>query len=491
MLALSACSLAPPYVQPALPVPVSWPVGDAYLRQSEAALPSVGYRQVFTDPRLQRVIDRALANNRDLRVAAANIDIARAQYRIQRAELFPQVDVGGRYGLSGGGGSSFGTSGTNGTTTGTGTGAGTSPGGNAATSGSGARNSFSANVGVTAFEIDLFGRVRSLTGAALDRYFATEAAARATRLTLVGDVADAWLQLGADRSLLLLARQTATVAAQSVRLTRARLEGGVSSRVDLAQAQQIFETANADVAQQTTAVAQDGNLLQLLVGAPVEGALLPATIDQAAPGVVALPAGVDSGVLLRRPDVVEAEYQLRAADGEIGAARAALFPRLSLTGLLGFGSSALTSLFSGGAFTFSVAPAASYPIFTAGAGRANVAGARAQREAALATYERTIQSAFRETADALARQGTIDAQLGANRRFAAAAGDALSLTNARYQGGIETFLSSLDAQRSLYTAQRTLVGTTLTAASNRVALYRALGGDATLEVTPTGPRPAP
>lgn len=502
---VSACSLTPHYARPALPVLPSWPVGDAYLRRSEAALPSVNYRQVFTDRRLQQVIAQALANNRDLRIAAANIEIARAQYRIQRADLFPQIDASARYSHNGTGGSgnaSTITSGTGNTGTGTGTGntgtgnTGTGTGNTGAigqtTTGTGSTSSgssFSASIGVTAFELDLFGRNRSLTGAALDRYFGTEAAARATRLTLVGDVADAWLQLATDRSLLLLAQQTAKSATVSVGLTRARLEGGISSRVDLAQAQQILETAQADLALETTAVAQDGNALQLLVGAPVEGALLPATIEDAAPGIVALPAGVDSGVLLRRPDVVEAEYQLRAANGEIGAARAALFPRVTLTGLLGLASTALSSLFTGGAFYYSVAPAVSYPIFTAGAGRANLAAARAQRDAALATYERAIQQAFRETADALARQGTIDAQLAATRRFGAAAADTLDLVNARYQGGIDTFLSSLDAQRSLYTAQRTLVTTTQTAISNRVSLYRALGGDATLDVTTAGPRP--
>ena len=275
-----------------------------------------------------------------------------------------------------------------------------------------------------------------------------------------------------------------------MRLTRARLEGGVSSRIDLAQAEQVLATAQADLAQQTTLVAQDGNALQLLVGQPVEGALLPLTLDDAAAGIQALPAGIDSTVLLRRPDVVEAEYQLRATNAEIGAARAALFPRLSLTGLLGFASTALRTLFTGGAFNYSVSPTASYSIFNAGAGRANVAYSQAQRDAALATYERSIQSAFRETADALARQGTIDAQLTANRRFATAAADTLRLTNARYQGGIDTFLSSLDAQRSYYQAQRTLAATQLVAATNRVALYQALGGDATLEVAPDDRRPS-
>lgn len=493
-LVLSACSLEPHYVRPALPVPPSWPTGDAYLRQSEAALPSVSYTQVFTDLRLQQVIGRALANNRDLRIAVANIAAARAQYRIQRADLFPQIDATARFSRSDSGTSGISSS-TGSTTTGTGTGTGT--GGTTGTGtttattvgGGGARSTFSAQIGVTAFEVDLFGRTRSLTGAALDRYFGTEAAARATRLTLVGDVATAWLQLGADRSLLKIAADTAAGAQVSVRLTRARLEGGISSRLDLAQAEQILATAQADLAEQTTAVAQDGNALQLLVGQPVEGALLPVTLEDATAGVQALPAGIDSTVLLRRPDVVEAEYQLRATNAEIGAARAALFPRLSLTGLLGFASTALRTLFTGGAFNYSVAPGVTAPIFDAGAGRAGVAYSQAQRDAALASYERAIQTAFRETADALARQGTIDAQLAANRRFATAAADTLTLTNARYQGGIETFLSSLDAQRSYYQAQRTLAATQLVAATNRVALYQALGGDATLEVAPDDRRP--
>ena len=494
LASVAGCSLEPHYVRPALPVPPSWPTGDAYLRQTEAALPSVSYAQVFTDPRLRDVIARGLANNRDLRIAVANIAAARAQYRIQRADLFPAVDASARFSRSDSGSSGVNnTTGTTTTGTGTGTGTGTTgtgtTTGTSITGGSGARSSFSAQIGVTAFEIDLFGRVRSLTGAALDRYFATEAAARATRLTLVGEIATAWLQLGADRSLLKIAADTAAGAQVSVRLTRARLEGGISSRIDVAQAEQILATAQADLAEQTTAVAQDGNALQLLVGQPVEGALLPATLDDATAGIQSLPAGIDSGVLLRRPDVVEAEYQLRATNAEIGAARAALFPRVSLTGLLGFASTALRTLFTGGAFNYSVAPGVSAPIFDAGAGRAGVAYSRAQRDAALASYERAIQSAFRETADALARQGTIEAQLAANRTFATAAGDTLRLTNARYQGGIDTFLSSLDAQRSFYQAQRTLAATQLVGAINRVTLYQALGGDATLEVAPDDRRP--
>ncbi len=511
--ALAGCSLAPKYARTELPVPPSLPVGDAYLRQSEAALPAITYRDVFKDPRLQQIIVQALANNRDLRVAAANIASTRAQYRIQRADLLPQVDASGRYSYSGGGNgtrntvTSGGTGGNTETGTGTGTGTGgtgTGTGGTGTGTGgvgtgtgstgsvvssSSSNSAFSVDLGTTAFELDLFGRIRSLTSAALDRYFATEAAARATRLTLVGDIADAWLTYASDQSLLKIAQDTVASSQRSVTLTNARLRGGVAPRTDLRQAQQILFTAQSDLAQQRTALAQDVNALQLLVGAPVDASLLPTSIEQALPTVATLPAGLDSSILLRRPDVVESEYQLRATNAEIGAARAELFPKISLTGILGFASTSLTSLFSGGAFNYSVAPSVSYPIFRAGAGIAGVAYSKAQRDAALATYEKTIQTAFQETADALARQGTIADQLKANQNFSAAAQDTYRLTDARYRGGIDTFLNSLDAQRSLYTAQRNLVATQLVGASNRVTLYRVLGGDSTLEATADGPRP--
>ncbi|SEK54916.1 outer membrane protein, multidrug efflux system [Sphingomonas palmae] len=510
--ALTACSLAPKYVRPELPVPPSWPVGDAYLRQSEAPLPSVTYRDIFRDARLQRIIDQALVNNRDLRVAVANIEATRAQYRIQRADLFPQLDATGSYsyrrtgssgvttgvpigtgGNAGGGGTGVGNGGTGvgngGTGVGNGgTGNGGVGGGTGGTSNfSNNRSTFSAQLGVTAFEIDLFGRVRSLTSAALNRYFGQEAAARATRLTLVSDIANAWVTYGSDASLLKIAQDTATSAQRSVQLTRARLAGGVSPRSDVRQAEQVLETAQADLAQQRSLLAQDVNALQLLVGAPVDGSLLPASIDDAAKNLGELPAGLDSGILLRRPDVVQAEYSLRAANAEIGAARAQLFPRVALTAVVGFASTALRTLFTGGAFNYSVAPNVSYPIFRAGAGRAGVDYSKAQRDAALATYEGTIQTAFREVSDALARRGTITDQLAANQRFLNAAADTLQLANARYQGGIDTYLTSLDAQRSLYTAQRTVVQTQLTRASNLVTLYQTLGGDSQLEATAQGP----
>lgn len=443
--------MQPAYVRPDSAVPASWPTGDAYLRQSEATLPAVTYRDIFRDPRLQALIEQALVNNRDLAVAAANISAAREQVRIQRAQQFPQVNAGAGVSVTG-----------------------------SRDDGKDISASYQTGLSVPSFEVDLFGRLRSLTDVQRNRYLATEAATRATRLALVSDIADAWLTYAADSSLLRIAEDTVTSAEKSVKLTRARLEGGIAPRTDLRQAEQVMENAKADAADQRTALAQDVNLLRLLVGSEVDPKLLPASIDQAAPTVAELPAGLDSQVLLRRPDVVEAEYQLRAANAQIGAARAALFPRISLTGLLGLASSALTSLFSRGAFVWSAGADASYNIFQAGAGRANVRLTEAQKAAAVATYQRTIQQAFREVADALARRGTIGEQLRARQAQREAAADTYLLTEARYRNGIDSFLGSLDAQRSYYSAQRTLVVSRLEAASNLVDLYRSLGGDSLL-----------
>lgn len=463
---LSGCSMAPKYVQPDLPVPPSWPVGDAYLAQSEAGLPVLSYREVFVDPRLAQVIEQALANNRNLRVAAANIAAARAQYRIQRAGQLPQI-------IAGAGGTRF-DNGTANQNRNQNVDIGNDP--SASRSNAGSR--YTADVSATAFEIDLFGRLQSLSDAALNRYFGTEAAARATRLTLIGDIADAWLTYAADRSLLQLAEDTAANARERVRLTRMRLDGGIAPRTDLRQAEQILATAQADIAQQTTAVAQDANALQLLVGAPVDQALLAQSIADAGEAVKTLPAGLDSTILLRRPDVMQAEYDLRAANAEIGAARAALFPRISLTGLAGLASNALSTLFTGAAFNYSAGANVRYALFAGGAAQAGVAQTQAQRDAAVAGYEGAIQAAFRDVADALARRGTITEQLRATRAFVEAAQDSYRLTDMRYRGGLDSFLASLDAQRSLYTAERNLLTTQLVEASNRVTLYRALGGEA-------------
>lgn len=445
-LLLAGCSLAPKMVLPPPPVPQSWPVGDAYLLQSEAALPVLSYAQVFTDARLQALIEQALANNRDLRTAFANVAAARAQVRVTRSAQLPAIGVTAGAGYSDRGGSA----------------------GNA---------DFSLQGGVTGFELDLFGRLANATEAERNRALATEAAARTVRLALIADLADAWANYGADRDLLAIARDTAANARENVRLTRARLDGGIAPRTDLRQAEQILATAEDMIAAQTSALAQDENLIRLLVGGDVDRAMLPASLAEATAAIVALPAGVSSEILLRRPDVIEAEYQLRAANADIGVARARLFPSISLTGLLGFASDALSGLFDGGAFAWSAGGDASASIFDFGGRRAGVAVSEAQRDAALASYEGAIQTAFREVADALAVQGTIAERLRAAAANSEAAADTAALTDARYKGGVDSFLASLDAQRSLYSARRSEIATRLLLAQTRIALFRALGGD--------------
>lgn len=475
-LLTSGCmSMEPKYVQPDPAVPASWPVGDPYLTQSEAALPAVTYKDIFRDPRLQTLIDQALINNRDLMVSVGNIEAARAQFQIQRAQQFPQVGASAGVTLTGDRG-------------GSGSGSGSGSGGSGKSSKS-IPAQYSAGLSVPSFELDLFGRLRSLTHAQFERYLATEAAARATRLTLVAEIANGWLDYAADSSLLAVSRDTAAAAAKSVQLTQARLNAGISARTDLVQAEQILDTAQADVANQRTLVAQDVNALQLLVGAPIDPKLLSSSIDEASPTIAELPPGLNSYVLLRRPDVVEAEYNLRAANANIGAARAALFPKITLTGLLGFASSALTSLFTGGAFGWSASANAAYTIFNAGAGRANVRLSQAQKEAAVATYQGTVQSAFRDVADALARRGTMGEQLSARQRQDAAAAEYLRLSEARYKAGVDNYLTTLDAQRSYYSARQLLVQTKLTAAQNLVNLYQALGGDPLLQTAPVQKSP--
>lgn len=453
LLATACTTMEPKYVRPDPSIPPSWPVGDPYLAQAEVGLPVLTYQQIFQDPRLQTLVAQALANNRDLMVAASNIAAAREQYRIQRAQQQPTLNAGAGVRVTG-------------------------------DKDNDVSANYNAGVQVPSFELDLFGRVRSLTHVQLQRYLATEAGARATRLSLVANVAGAWLDYAADSSSRLISEQTAAAAQKSVQLTRLRLEGGIAPRTDLSQADQILAGAQADVARQRTAVAQDVNALQLLVGASIDPKLLAGSIDEAFGTIAPVPAGLDSYVLLRRPDVLQAEYQLRAANAQIGAARAALFPRITLTGLLGFASSALAKLFTGGAFGWSAGADATYTIFQSGAGHANVRLSEAQRNAAVATYQKSIQTAFREVADALARRGTINDEISARQRQQAATADTYMLTEARYRAGIDPFLTVLDAQRSYYSAQQQVVSVKLTAAQNLVTLYQVIGGDRLLQATP-------
>ena len=448
--ALGGCSMTPAYVQPDTPVPPQWPTGAAYVPLSTDA--PMARAQLFTDARLNTLIDQAIANNRDLRASFANVRAARESWLIQRADRLPglQAQVGPSI------------AGTN----------------------DSASDSYRARVLIPSFEIDLFGRVAALSEAERQAYLSSDAGARALRLTLIGNVADAWLAHAADASLLAIAQDTANNARRTVTLTRARLEGGIAPRTDLRQAEQILLGAEADIAALTTALAQDKNALDLLVGQSVDPALLATSIEEATNSIRDVPAGADSSLLLRRPDVVSAEHTLRAANAQIGAARAALFPSISLTGLAGLASGALSSLFTGGAFSWSGDATASYNIFSGGAGRASVRQREAQHDAALASYEGAIQSAFRDVADGLARAGTYGEQERAVRAQVAATEDTFMLADARYRGGVDSFLARLDAQRSLYSARRTLVTTLQGRASNRVALYRALGGDEALAQEP-------
>jgi multidrug efflux system outer membrane protein len=465
---LAGCTLEPRYVQPAPAVPAAWPVGLAYPRPpaTEAALPALSYRDVFRDPQLTALIEQALSQNQDLRAALANVEIARAQHRIQRAGLLPDLDTGfsARETRSG-----------------------------SALTASGApetRRSYQADAAAS-FELDLFGRQRSLTRAAFQQYLASAAGARAARIALVGAVARTYLTLAADRSLLAVSTQTVASAERTVALTEARLKGGVAARIDLSQSQTLLEQARSDRQQRLTDVAQDRNALELLVGGPVPDAALPPGIE-AVDGLLAeVPAGLDSRILLRRPDVLEAEHNLRAANARIGAARAAFFPSIDLTGLAGFASPALGALFDHGRFTWQAQGAAALPIFAGGANLAGLALSRAQREQALAGYQGAIQAAFRDVADALARRGTMEAQLAAQNDLLAAATSGYELQLARYREGVDPYLATLVAQRTLYAAQQSLTATRLARAQNLTTIYQAVGGDSLIETLPASKAAAP
>ena len=461
---LSGCAtMAPQSVPGALPVPQAWPTGGAYLRQDQAGLPAYSWRDVFGDPRLQAVIARALTNNQDTRLAAANVAAARATYRIQRAAQLPELDAGSS--VTHNDGARLGTPGASSGSSASGSGGG------------GATNSLAAETGVSGYELDLFGRLRSLTGAAQDRYFSSVSAERASKLAVVSEVADAWVAYAKDTTLLTVARQTAASAGESYRIAGRRLTGGIAPRSDVRQAEIVLRIAESDIANQTTLLAQDANALRLLAGAEVAPGELPTSVVDAGAQLAEVPAGLDSTTLLRRPDVMEAEFNLRAADAQIGAARAALFPKITLTGLLGLASSTLGALFTGGAFAWSAGAAASYPIFRGGGARQNVRLTEAQRDAALASYRKTIEVAFQDVADTLARRGTIDAQLAALTAGRAAAADNLQLADLRYRGGIDTYLAELTARQSLYSAEKALAAARAVKATNLVALYRSLGGE--------------
>lgn len=449
---LGGCTLLPNYERPAPAIPAQFPHGGAAAQAHDATgLPNLALHDVFADPALIQLIELGLANNQDLKLAAANIDALRGQYRVQRAQRVPRLD-----GVAS---------------------ANMGERSERASSGSGASDTtvYQAGLGITAFELDFFGRVGSLSEAALQEYFASTAAERTVRIALIAEIANVYLGMAANRRLLTIAEDTVRAATRSVELTRARLEGGVAPRSDVRQAETIMAQAQSDLAELTTAVAQNRNALRLLVGADVRMVEEPQPIEAMTATLRDVPSGLDSSLLLNRPDVLQAEHQLRAANARIGAARAAFFPRISLTAAAGLASTSLSSLFTAGAFAWSVQPALLLPIFDAGANDANLDASIALREAATARYQKTIQTAFREVADALARLATIDQQLDAQTRLVAAATDNLALVEARYRQGIASFLGTLDAQRTLYAARRALVQTLLVRTQSLVTLYRALG----------------
>ncbi|MFE8048827.1 efflux transporter outer membrane subunit [Brenneria goodwinii] len=455
-LLLGGCvSLDPDYQRPDAPVPSAWPQSGA-VKGTASDATKIPWRSAMVDPKLQQVIDLALSDNRDLRKALADIEAARAQYGVQRADLFPTVSAG----VDGSRGRSLTSS--------------SSSNSNATT----ISQSYSANLGVSAFELDLFGKTRSLTEAALETYLSTEAAAKTTQLTLIADTATAYITLATARSNLQLSQQTMQSALHSLEVTRNRQRNGVASGVDVAEAETVYQQARADVANYTTVVAQSKNALDLLAGRPVEESLLPAGLDDLTLAIAPVSAGIASSVLLQRPDVLEAEHTLKSANANIGAARAAFFPSLSLTASGGVSSSALSSLFSHGAGVWSLAPSVSLPIFDGGANRASLRYAEAQKKGYIASYEKAIQTAFQEVADALARKATIDEQLAAQRDYAAAAQRSYQLADKRYREGVDTYLNALDAQRTLYSARQTLISIEQTRLNNLVTLYNVLGGGA-------------
>lgn len=454
-LYLAGCTMAPKYTQPEPPVSAAWPTGPAYETegaQTGQAPSEIGWPDFFLDEQLRKVIALALENNRDLRLAALNIERAQALYQIRRAELFPVVNASGTAvhqripeTLS---------------TT-----------GQAATT-----HQYTVGLGFSAYELDLFGRVRSLKDRALEEFFATEQARRSVQISLVAEVANTYLAFAADRERLKVAMDTLLAQETSYELTKRRFELGVSSELDVRRAQTSVDAARVDIARFTTLVAQDQNALELLLGAPVPAGLLPAELGMA--GLKEISPGISSEVLQNRPDILAAEHRLKGANANIGAARAAFFPRITLTSSIGLGSAELGDLFKGGAGFWSFIPQVTVPIFNAGANRANLKVAEVDRDIFMTQYEKAIQTAFREVADALALRGNLGEQLAAQQSLVDAAQVSYRLSDARYRNGVDSYLSVLDAQRSLYAAQQNLITVRLATLANQVTLYRVLGGGA-------------
>jgi len=451
---VGGCTLAPPYSRPAPPIPPQWPSGPAYEQAGATPnaplAPDLDWREFFRDEHLQQVIGLALTNNRDLRLAALNVQRARAIYGIQRAELFPALSAtasGGKQRAS----------------------ADLTPPGQPRTT-----EQYQVDLGILAWEIDFFGRLRSLEDQALEEYLASKQARRSAQVLLVSSVANAYLALAADREGLALAKATFKTQRAAYKLVRRQYTAGIATELDLHQAQTLVDAARRDMAIYTERIAQGENALNLLAGTPVPADLLPRDLDHIRP-LRDIAPGLPSDVLLRRPDVLQAEGLLKAANANVGAARAAFFPRISLTTTLGTASDELSGLFQSGTGAWSYAPQIVMPIFDARTWSA-LEASKVQSKIAVAEYERAIQNAFREVADALATRSTVDQQLAAQQSLVDALAETHRLATLRFEKGIDNYLAVLDAQRSLFAAQQGLVALRLAKVASIVQLYAALGG---------------
>ena len=457
---LTACSLAPPYERPQAPVAHDW---NSPARSGDASptAGATGWRDFFPDQRMQRLITLALANNRDLRIAALKVQEADALYRIQRSSLFPSISVFGKQQVEktprGVIASSAGTAG-------------------GASSAAVISRYYNVGVGFTAYELDVFGKVRSLDRQALEQYLGYAETQRSTQISLVAQVASAYLAIAADLAIIHLTRDTLNAQVESYDLIRRSMDAGTTTAVALRQAEITVDTARANLSSYDRQLAQDRNTLVQLIGLPLPGDVQFADELESAPEPIDLAAGLPSDVLANRPDVLAAEHQLIAANANIGAARAAFFPSVSLTTNYGTASAQLSGLFKNGSSAWTFAPEISLPIFTGGSNAAGLDLAKIQKNSHIAQYEKTIQAAFREVDDAYAARATIDEQLASQRALVVASRDAYQLTGMRFRSGVDSFLPVLDAQRTLYSAQLGLVNLELLRLQNTATLYKALGG---------------
>jgi multidrug efflux system outer membrane protein len=470
-LVLGGCTMIPKYLRPAAPVAGTFPGGA----KTSGHAAEIRWRDFFTDPRLKRYIELALANNRDLRVAALNVDHARAEYRIQRSALFPTIDATGNYTRSRT--PSF----IPATTTGATSAGGSSTSALAAaatpiSSSAYTSNLFTASVGTTAWEVDFFGRVRSLNRQALETYFATDETRRSTQLSLVAQVATQYLTLREQEEQLALARQTLLDVQKSYDLNKRAFDVGAASELDLSTSDGQVQTARINVITYERTTAQAANYLALIVGQTLPEDLPPGRALRSQGVLADIPSGLPSDLIARRPDILSAEHTLLAANADIGAARAAFFPTISLTSSAGGASLQLSQLFTKGAEMWSFSPQITIPIFTGGKNLADLDAAKISKRIEIANYEKSIQTAFREVADALAGRVTYNREVSAQEALVAAQQRRYDLTNTRYRSGADSYLAVLLAQQDLYSAQRDLVSARTDRLANLITLYKSLGG---------------